>query len=755
MWLLNHSSARKFEIPMLKKLGVHEIFMPKIVPDSPAYRSASVDFSEDAALTIPTKDLAYLNSINWYENPTRDAINIANQYFDIVFFIVIEPMILNLLKYFKGTLIWRTYGLEEASTYNGILNEYTNGVGSNLLKLLGSRFVFGQAYKNLCEVEPPYISEQSIYLPLGLPSKTCQKEWAGTNKTVFFVCPDIVINQYYNDVYQKFISNFYDFPYVIGGSQSILPKNEKNVLGFVSLEQHEKNMCELRLMFYHSREPRHLHYHPLEAIQAGMPLVFMSGGILDQMGGIGLPGRCETISEARTKIKRILNDDWDFINHIRESQSIILEAISCSNCEAAWVDGFSKIVHILNKPQQTRPLLTMPKRKKIAVIIPIGYRGGSLRGAKSLAQVIYQGSQQAGETTDVILAHLDDPALYSESIFTDLCSTIQRRPYTWHTLTASEARRAMRYAGYDDWEPERQQYVVPDDQINQLMDCDLWVIISDRIPGALLPIRPVVYMVYDYIQRYVPSIMVNDALFSNAVSKAEKVLVTTAFTQQDAVQYAGLPIEKVKKVPMLAPIFEPPPARESSDTSTYFVWTTNAGAHKNHENAFNALCIYYEQMNGQLLCQITGVNTADLLKNPPERLQDIATQFQRTPLMQLKICFLGELSEMDYQNTLSKAAFNWHAGTIDNGTFSVIEAASLGVPALSSDYPAMREIDQQFSLNLLWMDQSSPQLMAEKLKEMELNYISRRTFLPTRETLLEQHPDKLANQYWEVIRECL
>ena len=45
--------------------------------------------------------------------------------------------------------------------------------------------------------------------------------------------------------------------------------------------------------------------------------------------------------------------------------------------------------------------------------------------------------------------------------------------------------------------------------------------------------------------------------------------------------------------------------------------------------------------------------------------------------------------------------FLWHPATIDNGTFSVIEAAHLKVPSLSSGYPAMKEINEQYNLSLL------------------------------------------------------
>ena len=93
---------------MLKKLGVTEIFLPKIYPSSLRFRSADVDYSEDQYLTIPSDELAILNQVDWYKASNREAWDIANKYFDVVFFIALYPEIFkNVTKYFKGALIWR------------------------------------------------------------------------------------------------------------------------------------------------------------------------------------------------------------------------------------------------------------------------------------------------------------------------------------------------------------------------------------------------------------------------------------------------------------------------------------------------------------------------------------------------------------------------------------------------------------------------------------------------------------------------
>ena len=81
---------------------------------------------------------------------------------------------------------------------------------------------------------------------------------------------------------------------------------------------------------------------------------------------------------------------------------------------------------------------------------------------------------------------------------------------------------------------------------------------------------------------------------------------------------------------------------------------------------------------------------------------------------------------------LGEARFLWHPTQIDNGSFSVVDAAHLRIPALSSDYPAMHEIDDQFGLGLAWSPSDDPRRMASALKWMEDNVEERRSLLPSR-----------------------
>jgi glycosyltransferase involved in cell wall biosynthesis len=756
MWLLNHDAARRFEIPMLKSIGIKEIFLPKIIPPDHNFRSASVDFSEDGNLTIPVDDLAILNGADWYREPGIDAWKIANKHFDVAFFIVHRlEMLASVAKHFSGAAIWRAYGLDASLSYSRILDMTKNGSGWKDIRRTGNRFWLGEAYQHLHEIERSPLKERAIYLPLGLSDSQAEDTWSGQRKSLFFVCPEIGFNPYYRKVYDEFRQAFSEFDFAVGGSQPISVDDDR-ILGFVPAEEHQRNMREFRVMFYHSSEPNHVHYHPFEAVRAGMPLVFMAGGLLDHLGGFGLPGRCESIAEAQDKIRRILSDDWELIKRIRTTQTRLLEPMRPEACRPIWVKHFGKILAELEVSRRAARTALAPKQKRIAVILPVQYRGGTLRAAKLLAIALWEGSHRQGEDVDVIFGHVDDPAFYSNSDFDDLPPTIRRRPYTWSYLEGPVARRAMTYAGFETWQPSSEKYILPDDGMRQFLDCDLWLMVSDRLSQPLLPIRPYILLVHDYLQRYLPhSSGLAEYSFLATARLAERVLVTTKFTEGDALQYGGIDPEKVFHVPMLAPQFEPIADLPTSTEHPYFIWPTNAAVHKNHVNSFKALRIYWEELGGNLNCHITGVNTNDLLDDEGPFLKLLGNSVEGIAALRARIRLRGELSDASYPRELAGARFLWHPAQIDNGTFSVVDAAHVGVPSLSSNYPAMHEIDNQFELGLAWMPSDDPGRMARALKWMEEHVEQQRSVLPSKETLGKQNVGAFAGRYWAVVRECL
>ncbi|WP_420473096.1 glycosyltransferase [Noviherbaspirillum sp. ST9] len=754
LWLLNHDAARRFDVAMLKRIGISEIFLPKRYPNDPNFPGASVDWSCDADLRIPAEALDILNAADWYGDPGDEAWEVANQYFDVMFFTLHHPEFIHpVSRRFRGIALWRAYGMPDGTSHSHVLQARMNRSGEPSVRALGNRFFFAQAYEHLHENEDDLLASRRLHLPLALHDGTASDDWRGNDERLFFVCPRIGINPYYKAAYLKFKEDFKGLPLAIAGEQPIRV-DDPRVLGFIDREAYERSMREMRVMFYHGSDPYHVHNSPFEAVRAGVPLVFMAGGMLDRLGGKALPGRCERIDDARRKIERILGGDRKLIEELRQSQVRLLDRMRPDACEEAWRNAFGSVMKNLRSARATASR-TRTRKPRIAVIVPVNYRGGSLSGAKLLANAIDIGARQECRPVDVVFGHLDDPNCYTNEEFADLSPTVVRRPYKWEVVSRNAALRALAYAGREQFLPAA-TYQVPEDGMKQFMDCDLWVIVSDRLEHPILPLRPHVLMVFDYLQRYQPLLRQDlNKSFIAAAHQAERIFVTTEFTRQDALQYAGLGKERVVRLPMLARRVKRvettgPEAREPS----FFLWTTNLAPHKNHANALKALDLYYSQLGGQLVCCVSGVGTDKMFKSDLSHLKPLR-RFANNPYLKRQLRLLGELSDHAYQERLANARFLWHAGWIDNGTFSVVEAAQLGVPSLSSDYPAMREMDAQFDLNLAWMDAHDPEDMAARLKEMELRTDPLRNADTSGKQISLPPVEHLAGAYWKAVSTCL
>lgn len=411
--------------------------------------------------------------------------------------------------------------------------------------------------------------------------------------------------------------------------------------------------------------------------------------------------------------------------------------------------------------------------KKVAVMLPIGYRGGRLRAAKNIAKSIAFQARKQGHAIQVVFSYVKDGKynLYTE--FEDLSKVgIVLRETVWKVYPRESLQAAATLIDLKNTALEYPQYCLPSDDANDFYDCDLWLIISDRLPAPLFPLRKYAFVIYDYIQRYVPEIFGNsDAAWNTqvfnlmySVQNASKVFVTTPATEQDLISYAGVHQSRIQLLEM---DFQPLDANNIKiDTDiplNYILWTTNTTHHKNHINAFDAIEMYIQEFGGNLHFLMTGTWTEyfDPMNKFPEenpvmqapQVQYIRRKIKMNPILAKKIHIMGNVSDKIYAHILKNARFLWHPALYDNGTFAVMEAAYLGVPSLSAHYPAMEYINQKFMLNLQFFDPHNPKEMAEALLNMENAADS--IPLPDQNALLQHDWKSLSSSLYQAILELL
>lgn len=747
LWLLNHTTLREFEVPLIRSFG-YEIYLPKLFPEDESNRSASVDYSYDKTLTIPTHELRILNRHDFYSDTINPQIkSILNHNFGTVILGLFPTMLDALVNTFDGKILLRVFGIYSKVSYTKVIKHVLGEEFLEKLKSMADRFWFAQAYPHLAEIESEFLKSRAITLPVGLPKTLnhLENKWIGNTNKIFFVCPRINSSPaYYGKIYNVFKEHFGDIPHTIAGAQPI-PVNDPNVKGFQPRKVFDEWLISHKVMFYHSLEPRHLHYHPAEAIITGMPLIYMKEGMLGQIS-TNQPGACINYEEAYHKLQRILNNDQSFIAEIQCKQKELLNIFDVNQ----WHTNFQQLM---------KDISTV---KTIGIFIPIAYRGGTLNAAKNMAKMLVLGSRQNNEPLKVILSCVANYYDIEED-FADLIELgVLIRETQWKEMTRQELQFALKLQNISL--PLRfNQYMYPYDGVYNFNDCDFWLIISDRTKEPIAPLKPYGMVIFDYIQRYLPELFNQffEQSYLNSARQAKFVLTTTKATQNDAINYAGVSKDKVHLLPLEFNPFshEPGPSQITGD---YFIWTTNAAPHKNHLRAIEAYNIYCNELDGRFDLVMTGVDTdlfdienTSFQENQNPYVQKVREKIRKNKNILPRIKVLGHLGLTEFLCVLSSARFLWHPTFIDNGTYSVIEAAYYGVPSLSSRYPQMEFINDRFKLNLKFCSATSSREMAIALKAMETEYEVLSQQLPTK-TYLEQFTyRKLAQQVWNLMKRLI
>lgn len=727
LWIFNHTSLRKFEVPMLINMG-YEVFCPKKC--NYLDFSTSISFEYDSSLSIPKCDLEKLNKINFYNKLSSENMELINKYFDIAICLLSLASLASLASLFKGAICLHVFGLQKPMNYTSV-------IGNSILTLLsscGSRFWFLPSYDNLQEIECPFLQRRTIFMPIGIVDEYINSNWIGNDKRILFVCPKIKTNKYYENIYKNFCINFGDLPHVIGGAQLQKVNEDKTVIGFLPSHEYEENMKHLACMFYHSQEPYHLHYHPIEAIKKGMPVVFMAGGMLDHLGGIGLPGRATTINEARKKLKKLLNGDGRFIIQVRESQKILLKKFQIAYCHQYWENGMQRIEASLPAIREGNFDRNL-KKKRIAIVMPNVYTGGVLDYSIRFALCLNKAIKEHHNCAEIVFAYPESEEFEKNNYFKKLkMENIKLRSFISEKKDQKWVSRAIRLAGFEakyNLVSYSSEYIVLHDGAADFQDCDhiIFTADSDSMGLPYFCLKPFSVVVHDYIHRYVPeavSSKMKEAKYINQIS-ACNVLVTSMPTMNDVKQQGHIKENNIILTPLLLELNKIPNLNYNH-VKDYFIWSTNTTPHKNHIRALQALEMYYHN-GGTLDCWITGANTQylepgiDLSQAPVSldyilKIHDI---IRNSIYLKDHLRFMGNMPKDTYIQVLKEAKFVYHPGYGDNGNGTVMDAAGMGVPSLSSDYPAMRYLASFIGVPVHYVPPFDVDKIASALGNME-NY---------------------------------
>lgn len=549
LWLLNHETLSKFELPLIKDMGF-EIYTPKIVPKVILQSSGSVTYQFDDTLTIPEEDLKILNEYNFYsltETPLYIK-KIINTHFSIAFTFNDSAfwILKNLIHNFNGLIFLRAFGEggSRFKSYSELLDFYFDEVDHYRLQQLRGKFIFSQCYPNLADIEKDFYREAALYMPLGLPEDfyDIQNQWTGKSDKLLFFCTRIKYVSESEKIYNQFKKDFKGFDYIIAGNQPV-PVDDPKVTGFLERDKLNELYKSCKVMYYHSTNPRHLHYHPLEAMIAGMPVVYMAGGLLSFLGGKQQSGACETVNEARAKIKRIFSGDKQLINNIIEDQREILYKFSYEFVRNQWETNF--IPHIDNI--NTNSFTTPAEAQKISLFMPYELEKNHLNDYKEFVEYIYKAIKHLNPQHIVEISTHDNEANSENELSSLAQDGIAISEYNYKILSLQDAvdSLSLMFKPQSLWHTE---YLLPVDFAHNYVNSDFWFFLLDDLKFPIAPIKPYGIYVEDIADRYYD-------LFSPIriynLKMASFIFTHSQITKSELIKHLGIDKHKIFVYPLV------------------------------------------------------------------------------------------------------------------------------------------------------------------------------------------------------------
>jgi len=329
LWCSSHVTLSKEEIPLFLQAGFRVV---PLLTDLWTYRHApSLDgeLCQDWKQTVdlPAGIIDRLQAIQMFSedpafNISRQDLELLNRYVDVIYLTVLPNVAIKLTACFNGTVIFRPFGHGSLSTYTRIARV----LGVKNLKVLRSRdnYIWCPILSTLQEPEDPEICKNALQVGAFVSAERLgNHRWVGRSSepVIIETIPRIMKQHYYREIYADYVKNYGDLPVKIlgGNEQQGGDLRDPRIVGRLDDDGYHRRIASARISIYHGTSPYHLHYHPLEYMSLGIPVLFnANSAIAAESRNLDVSetrlrelGMYRDVEEARRMASEALNNvDW-------------------------------------------------------------------------------------------------------------------------------------------------------------------------------------------------------------------------------------------------------------------------------------------------------------------------------------------------------------------------------------------------------------------------------------------------------------
>lgn len=358
-------------------------------------------------------------------------------------------------------------------------------------------------------------------------------------------------------------------------------------------------------------------------------------------------------------------------------------------------------------------------RSRIAVVLASDRGSWQEARAAGIARAVAEGAAALGREVEIVLAPVGSAVAEPTGPLRDLAEPLRVRPHQWRVMQADESRRAAAYAGLDG--VAERVHLVPDDGIRQFLDCDLWVVVDPRLSAPLLPMRPCLVLIDDWLH-HAAGALSGDAVRSLAdtVASARGVAVFSEWMRREANAFLGVGEDRLVRLPRFLPTRRDG-LRSPPEHADHFVWFVGPEPFEGLSIACEAMRRTVNRPGGRPACRIVPLEAAGVVGEDPPLPEEVRGLLEDATLDgRVVLARQPAYSQETIAAEAASAAFVWQPSPFDDGRLVVAEAARAGAGCVVADSPPNREIgawlgSHGLAAGLVWTDPADPVSIADAL----------------------------------------
>jgi hypothetical protein len=222
-----------------------------------------------------------------------EVIKTLNEHVDILYVTILPNIAIRLTEHFRGPVIFRPFG---QGTYNNYTEIISTIADIKLLEDLRERdnYIWCPILSTLQDPEDQRLWKNPLHLcPFVTPQRLTRGRWRASDSEPIVVetIPRINKQTYYREIYENYVSQLKDLPLRILGNNQFHGGElaDERILGFLDDDAYYSQILSARISIYHGTSPYHLHYHPLEYMALGVPVLFhQDSALAEESRGYGL-----------------------------------------------------------------------------------------------------------------------------------------------------------------------------------------------------------------------------------------------------------------------------------------------------------------------------------------------------------------------------------------------------------------------------------------------------------------------------------